>query len=109
MAVLVLDGSSTVEVLLAGDLDLDAETVLDPVIADILRDPQVRRIVLDAAMTTFCDSSGLSALIRAQRHAARCGVRLRLTHPSQRLRRVLTATGLLQPLLHPGAEQDHSR
>jgi anti-sigma B factor antagonist len=104
MAVLVLDGSSTVEVLLAGDLDLEAQSALDPVVADIVSDPRVQRIVVDGAMTTFCDSSGLSALIRAQRRAAESGVLLRLNRPSVRLQRVLAATGLLRTLLHPGVE-----
>ena len=99
MAVLVLEGRTTVEILLAGDLDLDADAVLEPVLAGILEDPRIQRIVIDAAMTTFCDSSGLTALIRAQRRAAARGVRLGLARPSLRLRRVLAATGLLETLV----------
>jgi anti-sigma B factor antagonist len=97
MAVLVLDSRSTAEILLAGDLDADAS--LEPVVSGILVDPQVQRIVIDAAMTTFCNSSGLTALILAQRQAARQGVALHVARPGASLRRILDATGLAEILL----------
>lgn len=104
MAVLVLDSRSTAEILLAGELDLDTAAVLEPVVTDILIDPQVQRIVIDGAMTTFCDSSGLSALVRAQHHARNFNVPLHLVRPSLRLSRILAATGLWQTLVGPAFE-----
>lgn len=105
MSVVVLDGQSTAQVLLAGELDYAFEGALDPVIAGLLADPQVRRIEIDVALVEFCDSSGLSTLIRAQRSAARRGVALRLVRVGTQLRRVLVLTELWTGLVEPGSRR----
>lgn len=53
-----------------------------------------RSIVIDAEELTFCDSSGLWALIQLQRNVRAQGGTLRLTQVHGVLRRVLDVTGL---------------
>jgi anti-anti-sigma factor len=103
LAVVVLDGSATAQILLAGELDYAAEAELDPAVAALLADPQVRRIEIDVALVEFCDSSGLSAFIRAHRNAAEAGIPLRLVRVGSQLRRVLGLTGLSAGLTSPNA------
>ncbi len=98
LAVLVLDTSRTAEVLIAGDLDLSADAVLEPAVSNLLIDPFVERIDIDAALVGFCDSSGLTTLIRAHQRAANYGVPLCLVQTSPRLHHILDITGLWQTL-----------
>jgi anti-anti-sigma factor len=98
LAVLVLDTGRTAELLIAGDLDLSADAVLDPAVSDLLIDPYIERIDVDAALVGFCDSSGLTALVRAHRRSANYGVPLRLVQAGPRLHHILDITGLWQTL-----------
>ncbi len=91
---LVLDGGPVVEILLEGDLDLAVAPLLAPVVRQVLGDPEVRSIEIDVALVSFCDSSGLSALLNARNRAAERGVALRLVRVGPRLERLLAATGL---------------
>ncbi|MEZ0089488.1 STAS domain-containing protein [Streptacidiphilus sp. EB129] len=94
VVVLVPEGGSMAQLLLSGDLDLDASAVLRPAVTRILSDPAVRRIEIDVALVSFCDSSGLGALVEAYRQAAGLGVPLHLTQVGSLLGKVLTAAGL---------------
>ncbi|MBC3839767.1 STAS domain-containing protein [Streptacidiphilus sp. 4-A2] len=94
LAVLVLESGRTAEVLLSGELDVDADQVLRCVLSRILADPLVQRVELDVALVDFCDSGGLTALIRARTRAERFGVRLCLVRVGPQLRRILGMTGL---------------
>ena len=51
-------------------------------------------VVLDASDLTFCDSAGLSVLVRAYRQAHGHGGEVRLRGASRGLRRTLELTGL---------------
>ena len=104
LTVLVLDRGTTVEVLLAGDLDTEAEDQLRAVVTRILIDPQVRLIEVDMSLVGFCDSSGLTGLIRARNQADGYGVALRLARVGPRLRRLLDLTGLWDAFDGTGAE-----
>jgi anti-sigma B factor antagonist len=53
----------------------------------------VRTVIADMTATTFCDSSGISMLVRAHKHAAANGTRLRLVVPSAAVLRALTLVG----------------
>ena len=81
----------------SGELDLaTASALLDRVRTATAEHPAA--IVLDLAELTFCDSSGINALIDAQSYAAARGVPLRVVNARRITRRALEVTGVL-PLL----------
>jgi anti-sigma B factor antagonist len=51
--------------------------------------PSVATVIADMTATTFCDSSGISMLVRAHKHAAATSTQLRLAVPSTAVRRTL--------------------
>ncbi len=97
----VLDSGSTAQILLAGDLDLTAGATLAPAVRHLLADPEVDRIEIDVALVPFCDSSGLGALLVAQKLAAGQGVALYLIQVGARLETMLDVTGLADMLCTP--------
>ena len=52
--------------------------------------PGVKTVIADMAATTFCDSSGISKLVRAHQQAAANKTELRLVVPSRTVLRALT-------------------
>ena len=56
--------------------------------------PGVTTVVADMTATTFCDSRGIGALVRAYKQAATTGAQLRVVVPSARVLRVLAVLGL---------------
>lgn len=61
---------------------------------DRLIDEGRRHLVLDVSGVTFCDSSGISALIRSRAKAEQAAGDLQLVAPSPTLRKGLELTGL---------------
>jgi anti-sigma B factor antagonist len=51
--------------------------------------PSVATVIADMTATTFCDSSGISMLVRAHKQAAATSTQLRLVVPSTAVRRTL--------------------
>jgi anti-sigma B factor antagonist len=51
-------------------------------------------VIVDMSGTEFCDSTGLSVLVRALRQSAQDGGELRLVLGGSSLRRILTVTGV---------------
>ena len=94
LAVLVLDGPRKAQILLAGELDLDATTALELSVVGILKQPRVRLIEVDVALVHFCDAGGLSALLGARRLAELRRVPLYLVQVRAALQKVLDASGL---------------
>ena len=92
--VVALNGGTTAEIMLVGELDLDAEELVRPAVTEALIDPQVRHLNIDVALVGFCDSGGLTVLTRAYQQAAAVGVTLRVINVGRRLRRILDLTGL---------------
>ncbi|TDB84641.1 anti-sigma factor antagonist [Actinomadura sp. KC216] len=63
-------------------------------------------LILDLAQVLFWDSSGLSALIVTYRRLTSVGGSLTLTAPPERLRHVLTTTGIDQVIsTHPTLDE----
>jgi anti-sigma B factor antagonist len=54
----------------------------------------VRTVIADMTATTFCDSSGISMLVRAHQQAAANKAQLRLVVPSTTVLRALTLVGM---------------
>ena len=68
--------------------------------------PGVATVIADMTATRFCDSSGMSMLVRAHGRAAANGTELRLVVASTVVLRTLTLTGLDQVLpIYPSLSQ----
>lgn len=84
-----------VVVSLTGELDIASA----PQLADRLRgllDAGCARIVIDLADLVFCDSTGISTLVRAKNECLDRDGYLRLAAPSRHVARVLAVVGLLE-------------
>jgi len=68
--------------------------------------PGVRTVIADMTATTFCDSSGISMLVRARKQAAATDTQLRLVVPSRTVLRVLALVGMDELLpIYPSLRQ----
>jgi anti-sigma B factor antagonist len=68
--------------------------------------PGVTVVVADMTATTFCDSLGIRALVRAHQRAAASDAELRLVVPSARVMRLLAVLGLDGLLaIHPSLQE----
>ncbi|MFI5842055.1 STAS domain-containing protein [Catenuloplanes sp. NPDC051500] len=76
----------------AGEIDGATAPMLEQALLKALS-ASPRQLRIDGSEVTFCDSRGLAALIAAWRYAATTNTALSL-HPSPRLRRVLTLSGV---------------
>lgn len=87
------DTAGTPIVTLAKEID---STNSDQTAADltIALGSDVRAVIADLTHTTFCDSSGVRALLQAHRLAASRGSELRLVVRSEAVLRTLELTGL---------------
>ena len=101
LAVLVLDGQSTAQILLAGELDQVTAVELEDAVSWVLRDPQVQHVEVDVALVEFCDAGGLSALMAAALRAADQHVLLNLVQIRLPLQRILDAAKLARLLCPP--------
>jgi anti-sigma B factor antagonist len=82
---------------LAGELDMaGAPEVLRRV--DALVAAGQHRVLVDLSELTFCDSAGLNAFIRGDRHSRRAGGWLRVTGATGHVRRVIELSGVADVL-----------
>ena len=70
----------------------NADTVRDELLAVI--DHGAALLIADLSKTNFCDSAGVSALVRVFRRAATSGSALRLVVSTPAVQRVLSITGV---------------
>ncbi|MEV7415593.1 STAS domain-containing protein [Streptomyces sp. NPDC089919] len=79
-----------------GELDIDRATGLKRVLlAELARTPQPGRLVVDMTGVTFCDSTGLNALLTARRQAGDQNVPLVLSGARDQFLRLLELTDTL--------------
>ncbi|MCP2341684.1 STAS domain-containing protein [Actinomadura rupiterrae] len=76
-----------------GDLDIATAETLRAVFAGASGE-SVSRIVVDLSGVSFCDSSGLSALVDAEAAARAAGIRFTLARPHHRMAELLRITCL---------------
>ncbi|MEU9133076.1 STAS domain-containing protein [Kitasatospora sp. NPDC048540] len=77
-----------------GELDLDSAPILHSALHRALgASPPPPMLVIDLAGVTFCDSSGLNALLQARIESQGLGVALHLARPTHTVARVLEITG----------------
>ena len=90
-----LDASGDVACVdVAGDLDLATVGQLCSAISLALQASHFTELAVDLAGVTFCDSTGLEAMINAQRSCQERQVAFTLRQPDRRLREILKITGL---------------
>ncbi len=88
-------GVTVADVTVAGEVDIaTSDQLLEAVRAALARRPTLVR--LDFVDTTFLDSSGLRAVIAAERDVAGAGARLTIAGMSAAVEKVLEVTGLLE-------------
>ncbi|MFE7169734.1 STAS domain-containing protein [Streptomyces sp. NPDC057616] len=89
---------------LAGELDYDNYTQVRDLLPDLaLRAGQ--QLVIDLTGITFCDSSGITALIAARNHALAAQASIVLTAVPHRIGRIFSMVGLDQVFAtHPTAQ-----
>jgi anti-anti-sigma factor len=81
-----------------GELDMDTAEALEQAVARLLEErPKV--LAVDFSGVSFCDSSGIGALIRAHRTAAAQDCRLELHRVDPDVRRVFDLVGLSDRLI----------
>jgi anti-sigma B factor antagonist len=78
---------------LPGEIDIsNSDQVRDELLSLLNRGPAV--LIVDMAETTFCDSAGVNALVRAHKRAAANDAEIRLAVASPAVQRVLAITGV---------------
>jgi len=85
---------------LIGELDLDTTALLVGLVRTCL-DSGARAITVDLSDLTFCDISGLNALLTTVQASAAVGAQLRLENPNPLMRRLVTLTDTGGVLLSP--------
>jgi anti-sigma B factor antagonist len=76
----------------SGELDLLARPYVTETVAAKLQDGGIERLVVDLGGVTFCDSSGLGALLDIRRAAADAGVDMVLRAVPRSVSRLLDLT-----------------
>lgn len=84
---------AAVVITLPAEIDIsNADQVRDELLSLLNRGPAV--LLVDMAETTFCDSAGVNALVRAHKRATANGAEMRLVVAAPGVQRVLAITGV---------------
>ncbi|MEV6734430.1 STAS domain-containing protein [Streptomyces sp. NPDC051364] len=90
----VESAARSIVVRVGGEMDIDRAPLLHEALDSVITRPDCPvEIVVDLAELTFCDSSGLNALLQARLTAEQHGRRIRLHAPSPQVIRLLEVTG----------------
>ncbi|GAA0318170.1 STAS domain-containing protein [Streptomyces polychromogenes] len=88
------DGPAPVVVHVTGEIDIRHAGELESMVTAALSGARsATSVIVDLTNSSFCDSAGLSALIRAREAALRTGGTLSLAAPSHQMLRLLDLTG----------------
>jgi anti-sigma B factor antagonist len=79
---------------IAGELDMYSEAQLQYAISELDADDEIRTVVLDLSQTEFLDSSGLRAMLSAERRLQTQGRVMKVRSPSSLVARLLEVTSL---------------
>ncbi|MEU4549971.1 STAS domain-containing protein [Nonomuraea dietziae] len=96
MRVTTRRSASAVVLAVHGELDLHTHRLLTDEAEALLAQPQpqLRHLIVDLSQQTFCDSSGLGALIVIRQRAAAAGLLTTLVGAHGVMERILHRTGL---------------
>jgi anti-anti-sigma factor len=86
------DHTTRTLITLAGEIDLATAPLVQAALAGCVHDG-VRTTDVDLTAVTFCDASGINALLMASRLAADAGMTLRLHGPPPAMARIIEMTG----------------
>ena len=94
------ESDGEVRLALAGELDMSTTDQLHQHVKHEFTGerPRLRRLVVDLAQVSFCDSTGLGALIEARNIARDHSAGFLVINPSCMTRRIMQVTGLLDLL-----------
>lgn len=84
--------AGTIEIVLAGALDMGAAFGAESEVDRLLATPAIDAVALDLGDVDFLDSAGLGTLLSIRDHATRRGLGLRITRMSSPVERILDAT-----------------
>ena len=99
----LLNGEGPIVVKLHGELDLSTADQLEVCLEGLGADGADVR--LDLSELSFCDSSGISAMVTASKRVRKRGGHLSIASPQPAVRSVLEITGLLDYLSAPQFEE----
>jgi anti-anti-sigma factor len=85
---------ASLEVVVAGDLDMAAAFKLESRLDPLLAERDVRALVLDLADVGFVDSAGLGALLSIRERAHQLGIGMAISRSSDPIQRILDLTGI---------------
>jgi anti-anti-sigma factor len=95
-------GPSRAEVRVCGEVDMATAPAMQEAIERAASSPPIAEVTVDLGGVTFMDSSGLAALVNAQRALSRADQIVSLGRVTPRIERVLEVSGLAAVLLrHP--------
>jgi stage II sporulation protein AA (anti-sigma F factor antagonist) len=83
----------SLELVLAGELDMTATFKIEPEVDRLLSEQQVRRLVMDVADVHFVDSAGLGALLSIRERTKQLGIEMTLVNVSDPVQRILDLSG----------------
>jgi anti-sigma B factor antagonist len=86
--------AARVPVVVVAPPEVDLDTAAELRAALLRAAARIPTVVLDLSGTQFCDSAGLSVLVRAHRRALAEGGELRLVVSTPQVERILSLTGL---------------
>ena len=89
-----------VRLAVAGEIDLATAGQLDDAIAQAVAGG-CAEVIVDLAEVSFCDSTGIGAIVRARNAAALEGATVHVINPRGPVYRVLDVTGMLDSLTDP--------
>ena len=84
----------SLELALAGELDMAATFKLEPELDRLLDAPDLRRLECDLAGVSFVDSSGLGLLLALRERAHDRGIAMTVVSVSAPVRRILDVSGM---------------
>ena len=91
----IIDGIRVIQVI--GEVDMATASDLTAVVESVMNGP--RRVVVDLSEVAFLDSSGLAALVHAQRNLAKREIDFRVVSPPGRnVRHIFDLTKLAETL-----------
>ena len=90
------EGVASVHV--SGELDIESIGDFHAAIQRCLDGPNCSRVSVDMAGVTFCDSTGVGALVSAQANCAHHGADFSIEGLDDRVRRIIELAGLLSAL-----------